>query len=78
MSSLGIRVACAEGHDGEPVPRQLIFGERRIDVAAVVDRWPGEDHRYFKVKGQDRALYIVRHDLGFGLWQLVMFERCRT
>ena len=36
---LKIRVECYAGHRGEETPRALILGDRRIDVAEVVDAW---------------------------------------
>jgi hypothetical protein len=70
-----IHVECGEDDQGEPAPRRLDFGDRAIDVAEIVDRWLGADHRYFKVKGQDGAAFILRHDIGRGRWQLIFFDR---
>ena len=36
---LKIHVECYAGHRGEQTPRALILGDRRIDVAEVVDAW---------------------------------------
>lgn len=70
-----IHVECAPDQLGEDTPRQLQFDDRKIDVIDVIDRWLATDHRYFKVKGADAALYILRHDLGTGAWELVLFNR---
>jgi len=40
-----------------------------------MDQWLDPDHRYFKVRGEDGALYILRHDVAADIWELVMFER---
>lgn len=40
-------------------------------MKALVDRWSGRDHRYFKCLGVDDATYIVRHDLPGDAWALV-------
>ena len=72
-----IRVECYAGHRGEETPRRLFFDERAIEVVEVLDRWLGQDHRYFKVLGSDDATYILRHDPYAERWELTMFERKR-
>ena len=73
--SIPVRVECYAGHRGEETPRRFYFGEREIAVSEVADQWLAPDHRYFKVKGADGAVYILRHDIGANLWELIMFER---
>lgn len=73
-----MRVDCYAGHRGEETPRRFFLGERRIEVDEVVDRWFGPDHRYFKVRGDDGATYILRHDTVAGEWDLTMFDRRPT
>ena len=70
-----IRVECYAGHRGEETPRIIHLGERHVQVVDVVDRRHGPDHRYFKVKGEDGAVYILRHDTVAGQWTLTMFDR---
>lgn len=72
---MAIRVECDAGHRGEETPRAFSLGDRRIEVVEVLDRWLAPDHRYFKVHGDDGGLYIVRHDVASGLWELTLFER---
>jgi hypothetical protein len=43
-------------------------------VAEVLDRWLDPEHRYFKVRGDDDSLYILRHDMGTLQWELTLFE----
>jgi hypothetical protein len=71
---LRIAVECYAGHRGEETPRAFALGERRIEVADVMDRWLSPDHRYFKVRGSDAHTYILRHDTLRGWWELTMFE----
>ena len=35
----------------------------------------GPDHRYFKLRGNDGDIYLVRHDVTSGLWELTLFQR---
>ncbi len=70
-----VRVECHPGHGGEEVPRAFFLGDRRIEVAEIFDRWPGRDHRYFKVRDSDGGLYILRHDTPSGEWEITLFEQ---
>jgi hypothetical protein len=74
-SDLQVRVECYAGHRGEETPRALVIGGRRIVVAEVLDRWLAPDHRYFKVKGDDGDVYIVRYSNALDTWELTMFNR---
>lgn len=58
--------------DERPVAFRL--GERRIAVREIIDRWYGEDHAYFKLIGEDGALYLIRQDRGCNLWELILME----
>lgn len=72
---IAIRVECYAGHKGEETPRRLILDGRIIEVAGVVDQWLAPDHRYFKLRDPDGAIWIVRHDTAAGTWELTMYER---
>jgi hypothetical protein len=70
-----LRVECYAGHRGEETPRAFHLGNRRVVVAEVLDRWLDPDHRYFKVRGDDGGLYILRHDVEKDRWELTLFEQ---
>ena len=72
--SMKIQVECYSGYMGEETPRRLTIGERVIEVAEVLDRWLAPDHRYFKVRGDDVSMYILRHDMTSLDWELILFE----
>ena len=69
-----LRVECYAGYRGEEEPHRFWLGSRAVEVREVVDRWHGPDHRYFKLRGSDLGLYLLRHDLGADAWELVRFE----
>lgn len=69
-----VRVRCYAGHRGEESPRQFSLGGRSVAVKDVIDRWLTPDHRYFKVRGDDGAVYILRHDVKAGRWELTMSD----
>jgi hypothetical protein len=68
-SPLIVKVECYAGYRGEETPRSIWLGERKIEVIRVIDRWLAPDHRYFKILGDDRALYIIRHDIQKWIWE---------
>ncbi|AOY58717.1 hypothetical protein [Desulfococcus multivorans] len=70
-----IEVHCYAGYRGEETPRWFRIGDHAVAVREIQDRWMGPDHRYFKVTGDDDALYILRHDVCGGFWELVFFKR---
>ncbi len=70
-----VNVACHAGYRGEETPRRLTLGGRAVAVVEVLDRWYGPDPRYFKVAGDDGAIYILRHEPPSGEWRLTLYER---
>lgn len=74
VTEMDISVQCRADSMGEEIPCRLIMDGRELEVADVVDRWLAIDHRYFKVRTLDGAIYIVRHDEPSGRWELIMFD----
>lgn len=74
-ANIVIEVECYAGHRGEETPRRFSLGERSIEVAEVLDQWLAPEHRYFKLRGQEGATYVLRHDVLSGRWELIMYER---
>jgi len=72
---MDVHVECYAGYRGEETPRRVRLGSREVAVEEVLDRWLGPDHRYFKVRGDDGARYLLRHDGGTGRWELFCFDR---
>jgi hypothetical protein len=70
-----VQVECSAGHRGEPTPRRFSFGGVPVEVAEIVDAWLAPDHRYFKIRGNDGACYILRNDVVAGRWQLTVYDR---
>ena len=69
-----VRVVCYEGYKAEETPRAFLFGNRRVEVVRVLDRWRGEDHEYVKLDGSDGARYILRYDRSLDEWEIQMME----
>ncbi len=70
-----IKVECYAGYRGEETPRSIRMGKRRIAIRKVLDQWLAPDHRYFKILGDDRAIYIIRHDMEKWIWELTFYSQ---
>lgn len=70
----GLRVECYSGYRGEETPRRFFIGEREVEVLEVLDRWLDPTHRYFKLRGSDSGIYLLRHDTVADRWELTMFN----
>lgn len=75
---LAVRVECYAGFRGEETPRCFYFGERRIEVVDILDRWLAPDNRYFKLRGDDGGVYILRQDVTEQRWELTLFDSGRS
>ena len=72
--ALGVGVECYAGHRGDETPRRFTLGGA-VEVAEVLDAWLAPDHRYFRVRGDDGACYILRNDVRTGRSELTTFDR---
>jgi hypothetical protein len=59
------------------VPRRFHLGERTVEAVEVIDRWLAPDHSYFKVRGDDGGVYILRYDMMSDRWEMTMFDSGR-
>jgi hypothetical protein len=73
-----IRVECYAGYRGEQEPRAFWLGERRVAVVEILDRWLAPDHRYFRIKGDDGHVYVLRSDDAKNQWSLGAFTHVRA
>ena len=73
-SGFAVAVECHAGYRGDEQPRRFRFGKRTIEIEETLDQWHGPDYRYFKLRGSDRAIYILRHDESADRWEMTMFE----
>lgn len=68
---MDVRVECYEGHRGGETPRRLAIAGRTIEVLEVIERWREPDQRYFKLRGDDDTIYLLRHDELEDRWEIV-------
>jgi len=71
---LTIRVECYAGYRDEETPRRFFMGDKTVEIEEVIDRWLAPEHRYFKVRGNDNDIYILRHDESAQKWELILFQ----
>ncbi|HKJ70221.1 MAG TPA: hypothetical protein VKA55_00510 [Gammaproteobacteria bacterium] len=57
----------------DPRPRAFRLGTARRAVEAVIDRWPGRDHLYLKVRAGDGGIYLLRRERD-GRWRLWLYR----
>jgi hypothetical protein len=69
-----VRVECYAGHRADTEPRAFHLRTRRVAVDEILDRWLDPEHRYFKLRGDDGGIYLLRHDTGDDQWELILFD----
>jgi hypothetical protein len=68
------RVECYAGSRGAEEPRAIVFPDgRRVEVAAILERWRSPDHRGFRVEGDDGRIYRLKE--AEGDWTAAEVER---
>lgn len=70
-----VEVESYSGHKADERPLRFRLGERWLAVEEVADRWHDPDAVFFRVKAEDGAMYILRHDERAGRWTLEAFRR---
>ena len=72
-----ITVECYAGAKADEAPRRFVWTEQPIEVEEVVDRWHQVESKpewpradYFKVRGADQRVYLLKHDLESEEWYL--------
>jgi len=68
---MDVRVDCYAGHRGEETPRRITIAGRTVEVLEVIDRWCEPDHRFFKLRGNDGAMYLLRHGEREDRWEVI-------
>jgi hypothetical protein len=69
-----VEVERRAGHLGVEMPVRFRLDAREVEIVETVDQWYGPDYCYFKIKGNDGNLYILRFDEGRAEWELTMFQ----
>ncbi len=70
-----IKVAAYSGHTANERPLRFTLGERTLEVTEILDRWYGENERYFRVSADDGDVYVLKYSERGNCWELVSFTR---
>jgi hypothetical protein len=70
-----LEVTVVDEHGEEPVPREFRLGVANHVVCEIIDRWLATDYSYFKLRADDKAIYILRHDKLMRRWELILFNQ---
>ncbi len=60
---------------GDERPVSFELWGKEIAVAEILDQWLAIDHKYFKLRGDDGAVYILRYDERRREWELTFFSK---
>ena len=69
-----VRVECHAGYRAEEAPRRFYLGTRAIDVTEIIDRWLDPACSYFKVRGDDAGIYILRYTRDADSWEMTLYD----
>jgi hypothetical protein len=69
-----VQVERCAGHFGIEMPVRFRFDAREVEIVENIDQWYGPDYCYFKIKGNDGNLYILRFDERRAEWEMTMFQ----
>jgi hypothetical protein len=70
-----IQVEAYSGHKADERPLRFLLGDRWLVVEDVEDRWYDPEAIYFRVRADDGAIYILRHDERADEWTLASYRR---
>ena len=76
-ASAFLRVECYAGHRADSEPRRLHIGKREVLVIEIIDRWLDPRHRYFKLRGDDGGVYLLRQDTVGDRWEMTLYDSGR-
>jgi hypothetical protein len=74
QAAMRVQVESVADDRGVELPGRLHLGGRKVEIVERDDQWHGADYRYFKVKGDDGNVYILRFDESRSEWALTMFQ----
>jgi hypothetical protein len=73
-TTYSLRVECYAGHRADVAPVRFHIGRRAVEVLDIIDRWLDPMHSYFKLRGNDGGIYILRHDQAVDVWEITLFD----
>ena len=69
-----LQVICDTDQYGDKTPQRFCIGKRAVEVLEILDRWLAPEHRYFKLRGDDGGIYILRHATARDVWEITLYD----
>jgi len=70
-----VRVSAYSGYKANERPTSFVLGDHSYQVEEILDQWYGPDAIYFKVRANDRNVYILKYDSVAEEWSLESFRQ---
>jgi hypothetical protein len=70
-----VEVESYSGYKADERPLRFRLGEQWLNVEEVGDRWYDPEATYFRVRADDGATYVLRHDERASIWTLEAYRR---
>ncbi len=73
---LAIKVECYAGYkaDERPIRFSLVNAAEQagsvLEVKKILDQWYGPGYQCFRLRADDKNVYVLRHDLNEDTWTL--------
>jgi hypothetical protein len=79
MEVMNLNVECYSGRKADERPIRFRLEGRQYLVEAVLDQWYDPEGIFYKLRGDDGNLYILRQQTSTpdGAWDLVSFRQTR-
>ena len=65
-----VEVVAYSGYKANERPLFLIAAHQKLEIKAILDRWYGQDHDYFKIQTDDGRLYLLKWHRAKDKWFL--------
>jgi hypothetical protein len=74
-----LKVECCSGGKADERPVRFRLEGREYQVEEILDHWYEPESTYFKLRADDRNLYILRQQTSTpeGVWELISFRRAQ-
>ncbi len=69
-----MRVECYAGYRGDERPVAFWADTERIAIEAVLETWMTEDGTYFRVRGADQSVTVLRRNDRHGCWERIDYQ----
>jgi hypothetical protein len=75
---MNVEVLCYAGRKADERPIRFRMGDRDYMVEEIVEQWYGPDHGFYKVRADDRNVYLLSLHRSTGTWEVELLPPART